>query len=1237
MNEQEFHVLLVTREEGVCSPLSEVQSREALGGLSVASTIDAAWGHLNRHDVQLICIDEAVASDWNWARAQTDAQLIAQIKNSHAQVEIVFLTVDREQGLHFLDIGASHYLVKPLNKVEFGHVVARFRETQRLRTVASQLSSAAKSTVHPSDETPHELYDVYSSYTELDRLLGAPCRAAVEMLKVDHSGLMVFDSKLKTGRVVAEYPKIGAQNLTVSLHAVPIESYVRNFTEPIQIPDITKDYSFDPVNDVLMSNGIRSILVLPVINHAGRLLGSIGLDTKDCREYSLQELEFCKGLANQAGAAIENAILLKRNERLAEQQTEQLRALQTTASLREILEQAVVRLRAQNAGIYQYNSEREELTVILDFKKPEIVGMILKKGEGMAGGLLQGSEEFMIINDYDSWPGKPPIYANLQDFGAVLGVKLKWKNRVNGVLYVNDVVGRTFTREDARILALVANAAAVAIDNASLLHEIEQIRSSYGSLIRRDPISDPEKATTSIRDPASDTAATAASEKILASIVEQAKSAADAATVSLTLFDSNLKRKSFICTAKHVDEAQFDAISQRVIETGQPIAIDENRIQTVTASLGHKITSIGIPFRINANPAGVMWVQFAEARVLNRLEVGALQVYMEQASTAFERVKEIEELEPMRKEKARLAAALSRTKRAAKTISQLITVESDVKKVLLQKVVESAKDALECDAVTLFVYNESKGRFEPETSVAGVIDVENAVRCENAPRDATIYRMLEQEKIYKAERILEDEYFKHTRFTKAEGIRSMVAVPLRALDQRVGVMFVNYRSQHEFTLEELSDIQLFADQAAIAIYSWFEQDRNKRKIESLKALYEASQEVTRVGLGKRKEILDKILEELVTCLPKAILGTIQIYDPTWQAFLLESIYARPGIKLSRPIGERTNANEALTDRIGIVGRAVRDKELQRVDNVKDDPDYRDFFSGTVSEMAAPLIDRGTNDAMGVLNVESDREVAFDKDDEQTMLAFADLTATIIQSADRLEAQTTLAHTGMASSVWGHYIRGQASNIHDAIAFLREKLQTTSSDSELRAIVENRLSTIDQMAAHLVSAPIATSLSYEDGASEISINELVAERIKHLWKYEPYSRVLITPDLTPQPTTVRASELWLNRVLDVLVDNAIQAMKGKEVQELKIATTRLAHDVEIRLADTGCGIPQNIQPRLFYRRIERHNGRKGWGVGLLMAQSIVQTYGGLIRVESSSEHGTVMTIRLPYINGDGVAA
>jgi signal transduction histidine kinase len=80
-----------------------------------------------------------------------------------------------------------------------------------------------------------------------------------------------------------------------------------------------------------------------------------------------------------------------------------------------------------------------------------------------------------------------------------------------------------------------------------------------------------------------------------------------------------------------------------------------------------------------------------------------------------------------------------------------------------------------------------------------------------------------------------------------------------------------------------------------------------------------------------------------------------------------------------------------------------------------------------------------------------------------------------------------------------------------------------------------------------------------------------------------------------------------------------------------------HWVEIRVCDTGQGIPAEDVPRIFdkfyqssYHRQERSQGT---GLGLTIARHIVEAHGGLIWAESRMGEGTTFVVRLPVSHSE----
>ena len=96
----------------------------------------------------------------------------------------------------------------------------------------------------------------------------------------------------------------------------------------------------------------------------------------------------------------------------------------------------------------------------------------------------------------------------------------------------------------------------------------------------------------------------------------------------------------------------------------------------------------------------------------------------------------------------------------------------------------------------------------------------------------------------------------------------------------------------------------------------------------------------------------------------------------------------------------------------------------------------------------------------------------------------------------------------------------------------------------------------------------------------------------------------------------------------MIDNAIEAMTGCEVQQLRLETAVTNTDLEIIVQDSGKGIPPELVPILFEYTEIREPRRGNLGRGLLMVQAILQTYGGDIRVKDSTPKGTQMVLCLP---------
>jgi PAS domain S-box-containing protein len=134
-----------------------------------------------------------------------------------------------------------------------------------------------------------------------------------------------------------------------------------------------------------------------------------------------------------------------------------------------------------------------------------------------------------------------------------------------------------------------------------------------------------------------------------------------------------------------------------------------------------------------------------------------------------------------------------------------------------------------------------------------------------------------------------------------------------------------------------------------------------------------------------------------------------------------------------------------------------------------------------------------------------------------------------------------------------------------------------------------------------------------------------------WKYVAELVTEFDPDLPPVPCLPgEFNQVVLNLVVNAA--HAIADVVGDDQQAKGTITVRTRRDgdwAEIRISDTGPGIPETVQHRLFEPFFTTKPVGRGTGQGLAIARSVVvDKHGGDIRFETVRGQGTTFVIRLP---------
>ncbi len=146
-------------------------------------------------------------------------------------------------------------------------------------------------------------------------------------------------------------------------------------------------------------------------------------------------------------------------------------------------------------------------------------------------------------------------------------------------------------------------------------------------------------------------------------------------------------------------------------------------------------------------------------------------------------------------------------------------------------------------------------------------------------------------------------------------------------------------------------------------------------------------------------------------------------------------------------------------------------------------------------------------------------------------------------------------------------------------------------------------------------------------SKISLHRLVSDTIAFI-EHQPMLRgKQLVNEVPADLPHIRADANQLSQVLMNLLLNAAEATP--EGGKISISASKLAYVdmIEVRVTDTGGGIPTDVLAHVFEPFFTTKRGR-GTGLGLSICHAYVRSHNGEIRVDSVVKHGTTVTLTLP---------
>ena len=209
------------------------------------------------------------------------------------------------------------------------------------------------------------------------------------------------------------------------------------------------------------------------------------------------------------------------------------------------------------------------------------------------------------------------------------------------------------------------------------------------------------------------------------------------------------------------------------------------------------------------------------------------------------------------------------------------------------------------------------------------------------------------------------------------------------------------------------------------------------------------------------------------------------------------------------------------------------------------------------------------------------------------------------------------------------ILGYAEGILDGVADTPEKLRDYASVIRKKAIALQKLADDLALLSKLENAQLPLDTTEADWG--IFVKELAAE-------FAEENPELTLTGAANEGLLVRIDREKMARVLFNLMQNSVKYQKPDVPPVLALAFSRLGENALLTLTDNGMGVSPEDMPHVFDRfyRADASRGKQpGSGLGLSIAQQIVQLHGGKIWMAAGGGGGTTVSVTLPLaVRRDG---